>query len=171
MEERDKQKNLLALRKWLVKQINKRERELIRLRRYLETVNFILLESSFVSADSLIKPKQAKRRKGITILKSKSGLELGELNWTDDGFIFKPTESIEVITSSPPFSTFFISTLEDMKREDEERVSRGELSPDRAFTYRLDEEENVLKEIVVSNLRDRKREILSKLRWTIERYI
>jgi hypothetical protein len=76
--------------------------------------------------------------------------------------------------NTPPFQSFFINRiLEGMKNKDKERVERGELASDEAIDYNVDDEDGVIRKIVVNNYRDKERldEIINTATWALARML
>lgn len=84
-----------------------------------------------------------------------------------------PESEYEFRVDTPPFQAFFINKLlEDFRREDEENVKKGKLSPDKVLRYEVKtDEEGRIQEIVIHNYNDefRLREIIRALGWTLEK--
>jgi hypothetical protein len=76
--------------------------------------------------------------------------------------------------NTPPFQSFFINRiLEGMKNKDKERVERGELASDEVIDYNVDDEDGVIRKIVVNNYRDKERldEIINTAAWALARML
>jgi len=59
-----------------------------------------------------------------------------------------------------------------MAESDRELVGQGKLVPNKAFTYRVEKDGEILKEITVRNLApQREREVRSATRWTLEKML
>ena len=105
-------------------------------------------------------------------VKSKNGTTLGSLRIEADEIIFEPVSGLVFNTSIPPFQSFFIDrVLENMKTTDEERVARGESSPNYALDYEVVLEGERIVRISIRNYggERRLREIHSSLRWAFDK--
>jgi hypothetical protein len=73
--------------------------------------------------------------------------------------------------NTPPFTQFLVErVLMKMQERDNELIRTGQLARDRALTYSIIKEQDILREICVNNLdTERLRELKSSIRWTLEK--
>ena len=105
-------------------------------------------------------------------VKSKNGTTLGSLRIEADEIVFEPVSGLIFNASIPPFQSFFIDrVLENMKTTDEERVTRGESSPNDALDYEVVLDGDRIVRISIRNYggERRLREIHSSLRWAFDK--
>jgi hypothetical protein len=103
---------------------------------------------------------------------SKDGSVLGKLYVRDKDLTFKPVPQFRFKSDIPPFQSFFLDrVLGNMRENDQERASKGEINIDEILEFHVAEEEGIISEINVSNYggERRLREITSSLRWTFDK--
>ncbi len=165
--EEDSVKKIIYARKKLKIKIRKLEKELFFYRRLLDLVDSLIIDKTIVSAESLLKQVS----KPI-ILTSKSGVKLGTIEKYEDRAVFKPATDIKIRVDKPPFSTYFIKrVLTGWKIVDDQQVRSGALSPDKMFDYEIIEEDNILKQLIFKNPREKLPRLMKQLRWTIEKQL
>lgn len=176
-EESEEVKKLLEAKAKIEKRIKELEEELGYLRPALSLIDAKIAEESFKRAEVLIAPPEAPVApapvyKQTVPIRSKTGMLLATMNVGDNVVKIVPEESISFNVNTPPFKAFFIDrVLQGMVVRDEEEVKMGRMAPDKAFSYKVNQEGDILKEILISNFNDprRLREIQTSLRWTLER--
>ena len=83
-----------------------------------------------------------------------------------------PVESLTFRVNVPPFQQFLINkVLANMTVKDREDAVAGIISPEEMLTYRVHQDGDVLKELVIRNFRDSKRAetLRNSVRWTLEK--
>jgi DNA polymerase sigma len=82
-----------------------------------------------------------------------------------------PDESKQFNAKIPPFQNFLVEkVLAKMKEKDAEFVRTNQLEANKAFTYEIIKEEDLIREIVIHNIDDeRLKELKSSIRWTLEK--
>ena len=115
MSERDERiKNLLTLRDFLKRRIERLERELISLRRMMESLDEVLLEQTLVTADKLretpVEAKVEERR-----FYSEEGKLLGSLKLSKDKLevSFTPEEGVNINARERPIR-FLVRKVEEL---------------------------------------------------------
>ena len=76
--------------------------------------------------------------------------------------------------NTPPFQSFFINRiLEGMKSKDKEYVERREIELSNTINYNVDDENGLIKKIVINNYRDMERlnEIINTASWVFSRML
>ena len=107
-------------------------------------------------------------------LRDKEGRLLGNLQVSDDVAKIVAGEGIVLNVNTPPFQSFLITrVLEAIAARDREEVEAGKASAGKAFGYKVVQDGDRLKEIILWNYRDqaRLREVRSSARWTFERML
>jgi hypothetical protein len=90
---------------------------------------------------------------------------------TDNSLRALPAADKNFDVNTPPFMQFLVErVLTKMQERDSELIRTGQLPPDRALTYSIIRDEDILREICVNNVdEDRLRELKSSIRWTLEK--
>jgi len=188
--------NLLQSKAQLEKQISSLEGELKHLRLLLDVVNKFLAEKSFKVAtvpkdmkleapsEAPAPPATAEARKPEPPripptaeaqkipLKATDGTLLATLQVAEDEIKVSPSEKIKFNVNTPPFNQFLISkVLANIAAQDREAAIAGRIEPDDIMTYRVIQDNDILKELIVRNYRDRKRvaDLRNSVRWTLEK--
>jgi hypothetical protein len=169
------------------KRIRRLEDEIKNLRSVLDVVNSTLAEKSFRRAEIASKPEVLQtppstkevtvlppkvQYKQVVPLKTATGTLLAQMQIGDDVVRVTPAEGVPLNVTTPPFQAFLVSRiLEPMQAKDKEAVRTGEVSPEKAFSFNVVQDGDIVREIVISNYRDPKRlqEIKTSLRWTFEK--
>jgi hypothetical protein len=81
--------------------------------------------------------------------------------------------NLQFSENTPPFTAFLVDRIiGKMVERDQELVNQGKLVPDKAFSYKIEKDSDVLKEISIRNLApQRERELRSATRWTFEKML
>ena len=186
-DEKEQIKKVAKLRANIEKKITELEAELDEQRTLLNLIDSTLVQQSFkraelqkpmptqkaepVSAKPVAKPQPvATQRKGIP-LKTITGDVLAEFVTEKNALhiVFPEDKKFDVTT--PPFTSFFVErVLAKMHEKDKEDINSGKLDPDKMLSFDIKQNDNIMKEIIIKNLRpERSREIKSSIRWTLEK--
>jgi hypothetical protein len=186
-DEKEQIKKVAKLRANIEKKITELEAELDEQRTLLNLIDSTLVQQSFkraelqkpmpaqkaepVSAKPVAKPQPvATQRKGIP-LKTITGDVLAEFVTEKNALhiVFPEDKKFDVTT--PPFTSFFVErVLAKMHEKDKEDINSGKLDPDKVLSFDIKQNDNIMKEIIIKNLRpERSREIKSSIRWTLEK--
>jgi hypothetical protein len=190
-QDADKMKRLIEFREKTRRKIESVEAELKDLQATLETVNSILIEKGFRGADTIKeqpespaattgKAATAEPRdqlhepppsENVVPLKTASGELMAVLYLTDNSLRALPAADKNFDVKTPPFTQFLVERiLVKMQERDNELVRTGQLTADRALTYNIVKEEDILREICINNVdAERLRELKSSIRWTLEK--
>jgi hypothetical protein len=188
------------IREWLVKQITDKQEEVERLRTALSLIDGLLKQGSFRAAASLgafaggspatAQVQQARtapaRQQAAPTLKSADDRDIRPLKRAKDDFVLgsaevlptsvviAPSQEITLNVNTPPFRSFFLNRILDgMKAKDSERVSQGAMKESDALTYRVEEDNGVIRRIVIENYREKERlqEIFNTSSWVFTRML
>jgi len=82
-----------------------------------------------------------------------------------------PDESKNFSINTPPFSNFLVEkVLTKMQEKDAEMVRAKQLTQDKAFSFSVTREDDLIREIIIRNVDDeRLKELKSSIRWTLEK--
>ncbi len=161
-------KRIAELREWLDNIIKEKERELENMRYTLIIIDNLLRSTSFKPAVILTKEEEGEVRQ----LKSKENVLLANAYITKDALTIVPVSDLKLTQKIPPFQSFFINRiLESMKSKDMERAKSSNIPHEGVLSYKIEEDNNIIKSIMVKNYRDTSRleEILNACEWTLAR--
>ena len=180
------------IREWLMKQISDKQEELDRLRTTLSIIDNVLKQGSFRAAASIAseppRPQAAPTRsvaparqasletgRDVRPLKrAKDEFLLANAEVTPNAVTITPAPGVGLSSSTPPFKSFFLGRILDgMKAKDAERVAQKSLSESDVLSYKVEEDGNAIKRIVISNYRDRDQlnEIFNTCSWVFTRML
>jgi hypothetical protein len=180
--EREKIKKIAKLRAILEKRVEEMEAELDGLKTMLSLIDTTLLKESFKRPEinKTAQPSQTQeppkpapskpQKKGIP-LKTVTGDLLAQIYTEKDEINITLAEDKNFDINTPPFITFFLErVLAKMLEKDKEDESNGKLDPEKIISYDIKQDGNILREIIIRNLRqERTRELKSSIRWTLEK--
>ena len=171
----DEVKKVAELREWLVKQIADREDEVSRLKTTLAIIDNVLKQVSFRPAVALSQPGGKETEYGeIRQLKTKDNVILANAYTAPNAVTIVPVSEIRLNINTAPFQSFFLNRiLEGMKGKDQERVDKGELKTDETIDYRVEDDDGMIRKIVISNYREKERlnEIINTATWVFTRML
>jgi len=180
--EEEKIRKIAQLRETLEERVKTLETELDGLRALLDFINDLLIEKSFKRAEEIakpsvpapeIKPKPVPLREQVRTvsLKTGSGEPLANLYIKDGQMRIVPMENKVFNVNTPPFTAFLVERIfAKMREKDQELVNQGKLVPEKAFSYKIRTDGQIIKEIIIRNfVPQREREIQSATRWTLEK--
>jgi len=190
LEDAERVKKLIALKKKLEKRVEELESELKELQVMLEAVNSILLEKGFKRAEITKPPVEMEtlpskeevegepsipqlptEYESVTQLKAVSGELLANLYASDDTLRVVPAEDRNFNINTPPFTHFLVDkVLAKMQEKDSELARTGQLAPNEIFSYNIVREGDMIREITIKHVdQERLRELKSSIRWTLEK--
>ncbi len=156
----EKVKRLARLREILVRRLEELEAELAGLREMLSFLDELLKELSFrrppMPGEEAAPPgpAEAEREGGENIipLTTFEGELLANMFVGPDYVRIVPAEDKKFHASSRPFR-YFIRQLKGMQDRDASLVARGQLSPDEVVVFNVVKEDDVVKEVVIKNVK------------------
>lgn len=175
-DDSEKMRQLADLKGTLEKRIAAMKSELESLSAMLEFVNRTLIEKGFKRAETkiaepLTSAVSSTAEEEILPLKTASGSLLANLHMSPNSIRVVVAEGEPFSVKTPPFQQFLIErVLSKMQEKDREAVERGEIPAERALSYELILDGELLREIDVYNpTPDRFRELRSSVHWTLEK--
>jgi hypothetical protein len=104
-------------------------------------------------------------------LKSINDESLAIIYIEKDAIHVLPDESKHFSVNTPPFNNFLVErVLTKMQDKDKELVRMKQLAEDKMFSYKIINEGDLIREIVISNVdEERFKELKSSIRWTLEK--
>ncbi|KYH38922.1 MAG: hypothetical protein AYL30_002200 [Candidatus Hecatellales archaeon B24] len=183
-EKKEEVEDLLKLRKKLEKRLEKLKAEAESLQKLLNIIDGELARKSFKPA-VLVKPREAAKpaeapaapitpqppRQTIP-LKASDGTLLATMHVTEDEVRVVPSEGLTFNVNTPPFQQFLVAkVLSGMAAKDREAASAGQLLPDQILTYRVVQDGDTIREIIIRNYREERRAatLRNAVRWTLEK--
>ena len=181
-KEKENIMKMANLRVILEKRIQDMEKELDGLKTLLEVIDKNLVKESFkrpqISKPIVVGKKQeiAKNppkkieKKGIP-LKTITGDLLAQIFKENNVTQIMLAEDKDFEINTPPFNSFFVErVLAKMQEKDKEEAKRGVLDPEEIISFEIKQDNNIIREISIKNLRpERIRELKSSIRWTLEK--
>lgn len=170
-------RKLAETKTMLESKISEAEADLDNLKTLLEFVNKTLLASGFKRA-RIPKTKSTRAKdllpsthEAVESLKAASGELLADLLISQDSISVRVAEGRNFSVKTPPFQQFLVErVLNKMQEKDVEATGKGQISPERAFTYELVLDGDIIREITIKNVTsERSRELKSSIRWTLEK--
>jgi hypothetical protein len=184
-------KRAAELRLWIETRIAELEGEIEKLKEALAIIDSVLRTTSFRVALELA-PQPATKEEPVTIIaeklkpseeefkevrqlkRSKDGYLLGNAYISSSKLVIIPSNDVHLEVSTPPFKSFFVNRiLEGMKNKDQESLSQGKIKSEEMINYSIEEENNMIKKIVIENYRDKNRlnEIINTVTWAFTRML
>lgn len=190
-QEAEEIKKLLSFKKRLEKRVEKLESELKELQTILDAVNSMLLAKGFKRAEitkttssvettpkkeeiaQQLKPAPQVSFKEVTPLTTIDGELLATLYIGDNFLKIVLAEDKGFNVNTPPFNQFFVErVLSRMQQKDAELAKDGELGQGEIFSYNIQREGDLLREIHIKNFdAERLKELRSSLKWTLEKML
>jgi hypothetical protein len=170
-------RKLAETRTLLEKKISEAEGDLDSLKILLGLVNKTLLASGFKRA-KVPKAESAKAKdllptnyETVEPLKTATGGLLADLLISQDSMSVRFAEGRTFSVKTPPFQQFLVErVLNKMQEKDAEAAGKGQISPEKAFSYELILDGDILREMAIKNVTsERLRELKSSIRWTLEK--
>lgn len=176
--EAERIKSLAEFKTGLEQKISATEKELESLRTLLNAVDDVLLEKGFKRAEAKRQKPSGEAQRPLalkqeapTFLKTATGEILASMHVDQRTMqVTIPKDKIFDV-KTPPFQQFLIErVLDKMREKDTDIAKNGHMPLNRAFSYNLTLEGDVLREIRMDNLtQDRIRELKSSIHWTLEK--
>jgi len=181
--EEEKIRKIAELREMLEERAKSLEVELEGIRTLLDSINDILLEKSFKRAEEIVKPspvqppeakpQQAPLKKHGKTVPLKTGADelLANLYIEDDSVRIVPAPDKKFNVNTQPFTAFLVEKiLAKMRERDQDMVRQGQIMPEKALSFDIKKDGDILQEITIRNFNlQRERELLSATRWTLEK--
>ncbi|MEM2988681.1 MAG: hypothetical protein QXU06_02055 [Candidatus Bathyarchaeia archaeon] len=164
-------KRLAEAKAFLERRIGELEAEVANLRSLVEVVDVLLAERSFKKV-KLPKAPEAEAPVQSIPIKTEDGVHLADLDVFKDHMAVRIDEGLKLDAGSPPLRAFLIGkVLDPLQAKDLEAVKAGEIPPDKAISYELDQEDGRVRGLIIRNYGTEKRllELKNAIRWTLRR--
>lgn len=173
-------KRLAELKAKLHRKLEALREEAETIQSLLAIIDSLLVTRSFKTAEipqptatsTAVEAKPEELRGQVFQLKASDGTLLAKMYATDEEVRVIVEPELNLYLSTPPFQSFLVNRiLKAMEAKDRDLVSSGQLPPERAFSFDVKVEGDVVKEIHVRNYRDKRRlrELRTSIRWTLEK--
>ena len=115
--------------------------------------------------------QQAPERETVIPLKTMAEEPLALIVFDKAGMHVLPDESKNFSVNTPPFNNFLVEKVfAKMQEKDSELVKNRQLTVDKAFSYSIVHEGDLIREISIRNVdEERLKELKSSIRWTFEK--
>ena len=116
-------------------------------------------------------PQQPLEREPVIPLKTQAEEPLALIIFDKQGMHVLPDETKNFSVNTPPFNNFLVEKVfAKMAEKDAELVKTKQLTPDKAFSFNVVREGDLIREIVIRNVdEERLKELKSSIRWTFEK--
>jgi hypothetical protein len=116
-------------------------------------------------------PQQPPERETVIPLKTMAEEPLALIIFDKVGMHVLPDESKNFSVNTPPFNNFLVEKVfAKMQEKDAELVKTMQLTADKAFSFNVVREGELIREIIIRNVDDeRLKELKSSIRWTFEK--
>ncbi|MGO8805094.1 MAG: hypothetical protein ACLQO7_00610 [Candidatus Bathyarchaeia archaeon] len=116
-------------------------------------------------------PQQSLEREPVIPLKTMAEEPLALIIFDKQGMHVLPDETKNFSVNTPPFNNFLVEKVfAKMQEKDAELVKTKQLTPDKAFSFNVVREGDLIREIVIRNVdEERLKELKSSIRWTFEK--
>lgn len=174
----DEIRDVLELREWLLEEIEKREREVEKLKQNLRILDSLVKQSSFSKASTLMssagRNQPIQQTASIVPMKSQENQIIANAHVTPDELVIIPTEEVILDVDMHPFKSFFLGRIiGGMETQDNADIQNGKIPQNSAINCIVNKEGNKIREILIKNYRQKERanEIINTATWSFSRMI
>ena len=166
-------REILELREWISEEIEKREKEIEKLKQNLSILDSLVKQSSFSKASSLMPSSGRKSQPGqqtasVIQIKTIDDKVIANAHVTPEEVVIIPSEDIQ------PFKSFFLGRIiGGMESQDNIDVQTGKISQNSVISCMINKDGSRIREILIKNYRQRERvnEIINTATWSFSRMI
>lgn len=168
-------KNMMQLREYIEKKLEKNKEETKMLENNLEMINIIFRDASFTKASDLRIEKNKKEIEySIPIIDNNRNVDIANATITDDQISIVLEKDVHIKEDTPPFKSFFINRIiTEMKKKDMDDIKNHIMTENDVIEYDIRCENEIIKSIIINKYRKKERinEILNTIGWSISRMI
>ncbi len=173
-------RDILELREWISEEIDKREREVEKLKQNRQILDSLVKQSSFSKASSLVSSKinidtQPLQTSSSAIpLKTTDNMIVANMYVNPDELVIIPIEGIILDVETQPFKSFFLGRIiGGMENQDNLEVQNGKISENSTISCIVNRDGSRIREILIKNYRQKERvnEIINTATWSFSRMI
>ena len=174
----DEIRDVLELREWLLEEVEKREKDIEKLKQNLRILDSLVKQSSFSKASSLMTSagrNQPVQQTTSTIpMKTQENQIIANAHVTQDELVIIPSDEITLDVDMHPFKSFFLGRIiGGMETQDNTDVQNGKITQNSAINCIVNKDGNRIREILIKNYRQKERvnEIINTATWSFSRMI
>ncbi|TLX93027.1 MAG: hypothetical protein E6K93_03485, partial [Thaumarchaeota archaeon] len=164
-------------REWISEEIEKREKELERLRQNILILDSLVKQSSFSKASDLMsasgKKNEPLQTASVIPIKTEDKV-IASAHVTSDELVIIPSEDIILDIDMQPFKSFFLGRIiGGMESQDNIEVQNGKIPQNSAISCMVNKDGSRIREILIKNYRQKERvnEIINTATWSFSRMI
>lgn len=172
----DEIRDILELREWISEEIEKKERDIEKLKQNLRILDSLVKQSSFSKASSLMSPaggsQPVQQTATIIPMKTQDSQIIANAHVTPEELVIIPSESVTLDIDTQPFKSFFLGRIiGGMETQDNADVQNGKISQNAAISCIVNKDGNRIREILIKNYRQKERvnEIINTATWSFSR--
>jgi len=173
----DEIRDVLELREWLLEEVEKREKDIEKLKQNLRILDSLVKQSSFSKASTLMssgKNQPVQQTANIIPMKTQENQIIANAHVTPDELVIIPSEEITLDVDTQPFKSFFLGRIiGGMETQDNTEVQNGKISQNSTINCIVNKDGNKIREILIKNYRQKERvnEIINTATWSFSRMI
>jgi hypothetical protein len=174
----DEVRDILELREWMSEEIEKREKEVEKLKQNLRILDSLVKQSSFSKASSFMsssaKNEPLQQTATIIPMKTSENQIIANAHVTPEELVIIPSEEITLDADTQPFKSFFLGRIiGKMETQDNTDTQNGKIPQNSAISCFVNKDGNRIREILIKNYRQKERinEIISTATWSFSRMI
>lgn len=174
-------RDILELREWISEEIDKREKEVEKLKQNLSILDSLVKQSSFSKASTLAssgtrdtQTHQQVSTSSIIPLKTSDNAVIANAHITTDELVIIPTEDVSLDIETQPFKSFFLGRIiGGMESQDSLEVQNGKISQNSVISCIVNRDGSKIREILIKNYRQKERvnEIINTATWSFSRML
>ncbi len=168
-------KEILEIREWISEEIEKKEREIEKLKQNLQILDSLVKQSSFSKASNLMSAKIPNQESSSVIpIKTPDNKIIANAHVTSDELVIIPDKEIMLDVETQPFKSFFLGRIVGgMQNQDNTEVQSGKIAPESVIQCMVNKDGTRIREILIKNYRqkDRVNEIINTVTWSFSRMI
>jgi hypothetical protein len=172
----DEIRDILELREWISEEIEKREKDVEKLKQNLRILDSLVKQSSFSKASSFMSSaagsQPIQQTASIIPMKTPDNQIIANAHVTPDELVIIPSEDVTLDIDTQPFKSFFLGRIiGGMETQDNTDVQNGKISQNSAINCMVNKEGNKIREILIKNYRQKERvnEIINTATWSFSR--
>ena len=152
----DEVRDILELREWISEEIEKKEKDIEKLKQNLRILDSLVKQSSFSKASSFIsstgRDQPVQQTASIIPMKTPENQIIANAHVTPDELVIIPTEKITLDIETQPFKSFFLGRIiGGMETQDNTDVQNGKISQNSAINCIVNKEGSKIRGILIKN--------------------
>jgi len=172
-------REILELREWIYEEIEKREKEMEKLKQNLMILDSLVKQSSFSKASTLMssagrKSQPVQQIASVIPIKTTDNKIIANARVTPEELVIILSEDIILDVDTHPFKSFFLDRIiGGMESQDNIDAQNGKILQNSAISCIVNKDGNTIREILIKNYRQKERvnEIINTATWSFIRMI